>query len=429
MRISHKWRIALASFAVAGGLFAGVFVGSHRLMARAERNTAGELLDGVLAHAAERLRSDEGLEEVVEETPVQEGVGLRVVGPDGRAAARRGALAFPPGLPEGVSARDGRVYLVKSRSVGGWKIEAAYDWTEAASRLRRMDVLFFALWLPLSAAVGLSAFLAAGQMSGALGRLAAEARQVADSGKAKPLQEPKDPDLARLVRELNAMLARLDDEMRRQERLVADVAHDLRTPITVIRGRLETALLSERPEQHRAAMEIALREAERLTRMANAILQSEAPLGGASPTDLARAVEEARERWLPMFAERGVALEAAIAPACVRLAEGEADILLDNLLENALRFAPAGSVCRLELRREGGQAELSVSDAGPGVPPEHRRAVFDRFVRLQPERDPEGLGLGLFQCRRIAEARGGRIWVEDAPQGGARFVVALPEGA
>jgi len=100
-----------------------------------------------------------------------------------------------------------------------------------------------------------------------------------------------------------------------------------------------------------------------------------------------------------------------------------------NLLENAVKYAPPATPIAVAVERHGGEVWVGISDAGPGVPPGERARIFERFYRAGQSRSVRGSGLGLAISRGFVAAHGGRVWVEDAPGGGARFVVALPLAA
>jgi signal transduction histidine kinase len=97
-----------------------------------------------------------------------------------------------------------------------------------------------------------------------------------------------------------------------------------------------------------------------------------------------------------------------------------------NLLENAVKFSPTDSDVQVGARRLEGQVEVWVQDHGPGIPPENRERIFNKFTRLQGANTPKGLGLGLAFCRLAVQAHGGKIWVESQPEQGSRFVLTLP---
>ena len=252
-------------------------------------------------------------------------------------------------------------------------------------------------------------------------------------------ESPIDDEIGRLAQTMNAMLDRLHRSTERQRRFVADASHELRSPLASTRAQLEVALSHPEPSAWEAVAEDLLSENQRMERLVNDLLflarTEERPAGpaDASPLDLDDIVlaEAGRLR------SRGH-VQVDISRVSAGRVRGVADHLtrvVRNLVENAERHA-AGTV-RLELRRvsangRGPQVQLVVSDDGPGVPPEHREHIFDRFIRLddarsRPDGDNSGgSGLGLAICREIVTAHGGRIWADAARGGGGRFVVQIP---
>ena len=258
------------------------------------------------------------------------------------------------------------------------------------------------------------------------------AQAVTATGKARELPVPEARDEVRtLAITLNDMLARLDSAQRRQRSLVSDTAHELRSPIASIRAQLEVAL--DHPEQqdwNQTGRDV-LADTLRLARLAEDLLvlarldeyQPRAAPGKA--VDLAALVTEEVER----SAGGRVPVTARAARPC--LVSGEVEGLrrmLRNLIENAMRYAKSG--VDVAVRREAGDAVLTVSDDGPGIPAADRERAFDRFVRLDDARSRDeaetgGAGLGLAIVRAIARTHGGSAYLEGAAPG-LRAVVRLP---
>ena len=230
---------------------------------------------------------------------------------------------------------------------------------------------------------------------------------------------------------LNDMLARLDAAQRRQRSLVSDTAHELRSPIASIRAQLEVAL--DHPEQqdwNQTGRDV-LADTLRLARLAEDLLvlarldEHQPRTGAGKPVDLAALVTEEAER----SAGGRVPVTARTTGPCVVTGEVEGlRRMLRNLIDNALRYAKSG--VEVTARREAGEAVLTVSDDGPGIPPADRERAFDRFVRLDDARSRDeaetgGAGLGLAIVRAIARTHGGSAHLEGASPG-LRAVVRLP---
>jgi signal transduction histidine kinase len=232
-------------------------------------------------------------------------------------------------------------------------------------------------------------------------------------------------------------------QLRRQralERLraefVASVSHELRTPITQMRMFAETLRLgrvrSEEERQH--YLEIIDREARRLGHLVGNLLQfSRAGRGAPSlaleTRELAPLVEETVESFRPLAAGAGASLTTRLAPGLAARVDADAmrQVLL-NLLDNAVKYGPAGQAIVVTLDAADGALRLAVEDEGPGIPPEERQRVFERFHRLERDRSSAvaGTGLGLAVVRELVMRQGGRCAVDATRPTGARVIVELP---
>ena len=262
-------------------------------------------------------------------------------------------------------------------------------------------------------------------------RIRAEVDAINDADSTRRLPAPpRDDEIGRLVDTMNRMLDRLRDASARQRRFVADAAHELRTPLTRIRTNLDVD--AEHPESADLAATAAevRRETFGLQRLIDDLLHLARSDAGQGPTRM-RAVDlddivMDEIRGL-RAATPGVTIDASgVSAASV---EGDPDYLsraVRNLLTNAAQHAD-GQVT-VELREIGPRLHLAVTDDGPGVPPDDRDRIFERFARVDDarSRDNGGTGLGLAITRDIVEAHGGSVSYDADHAGGARFVVAIP---
>ncbi|MDF2977346.1 MAG: histidine kinase [Actinomycetospora sp.] len=242
-------------------------------------------------------------------------------------------------------------------------------------------------------------------------------------GERLPVPPARD-ELAALAVEINALLARRDDAVSRLERFTDEAAHELRSPITALRAQADVAVAH--PDQA-PAWDAVAREAERLSGLVGDLLAlARADAGDrvpARPVDLVDAVGDALAR-LPEEPEVAVTLWAPI-PVAVAATPAEVGIVLDNVLANARRHA--ATVVHVAVVPAGRWVRLLVDDDGPGIPPEERERVFDRFTRLRPDAGA-GSGLGLALVARLVAGRGGTTRATTSPDGGTRLVVRWPAG-
>lgn len=243
----------------------------------------------------------------------------------------------------------------------------------------------------------------------------------------------------RLVQVLNVMLERIQRAFEAQTRFTADASHELRSPLTAIRGEIEVALRRERGrEEYKRVLESAHEEILRLSRITEDLLTlARADAGvldpeeeAVDPADVARRVVE---RFRRRAGEKGLDLDVrAEAPRSVPLDVGRLERILWNLVDNAVKFTPAGGAVEVAVHSTPDGLELEVTDTGPGLGEDPSR-VFDRFVRLDParttDRETSGTGLGLAIVQAMVESLGGTITADARTEGGARFLVRIPASA
>jgi signal transduction histidine kinase len=227
---------------------------------------------------------------------------------------------------------------------------------------------------------------------------------------------------------LNDMTERLVRILAAQREFVANASHQLRTPLTGLRLRLEAAR-AKSPEGARAELEAAEREVERLARLLTSLLtlarEGDEP-GPARPVSLGRAAELAQERWSASAGERTLHL-IGDGDATIAASEEDVAILLDNLIENALRYS-AGAVS-IDWGSEDGEAWLAVVDEGPGLAPGEEARLFERFARGSAAAEQSGTGLGLAIVQTLAHRWRGIARLANRAEGGMRAEVRFPSAA
>jgi heavy metal sensor kinase len=241
-------------------------------------------------------------------------------------------------------------------------------------------------------------------------------------------------EIDRLADTLNAMLARLQAAFGSMQRFTADAAHELRTPLTALRGGIEIALRAERPpDEYRRVLASSIEEVDQLIRLAEDLLLLSRSTAGLTatrqPVDLEPLCLEALELGVRLAKGKGVTVSlGATAPAVVQGDAGALRRALLNLVDNSVKYTPAGGSVTISLERTSSGAALVVEDTGIGIDPADAKRIFEPFMRLDAgrSRDTGGSGLGLAIARSIVLAHAGTLEVDGRPGGGSRFTIRLP---
>jgi signal transduction histidine kinase len=250
-----------------------------------------------------------------------------------------------------------------------------------------------------------------------------------------PIDNPDD-EVGRMVTVLNRMLDRLARAVSELQQFTADAAHELRTPVTVLRAGLEVAMGRERSAaEYRAALAEALASTERLARLADDLLTLTRLDAAAAPravelVDLSDVLHELADASAERAAQQQVTIDVS-APSGLWVAGNAGDLyrLFNNLIDNALRHGTNGTPGEIALsaQREAEQIHVSVADTGPGIAPQDLSRICDRFYRGQGNRaDAAGAGLGLSIAQEIARTHGGQIAAANREGGGCVVTVSLP---
>ncbi len=293
------------------------------------------------------------------------------------------------------------------------------------------ETLLWSILLAFAASI-LIGLLARQMLARRLARISSVADRVVlgDLSPRVPLSGAGD-EFDRLAADLNVMLDRLSELVDGVRQVSNAIAHDLRTPLTRLRGRLETALGgADSPARFRASAEAALQELDQVVRLFEALLRiAEIEAGhrraAFARVDLAALAEDMVEFYQPLAEERGLALVADLAAAeCI----GDRMLLAQvvaNLLDNAIKYTPPGGTVRVATAQAGTDTEITVDDDGPGIPEAERDKVTRRFYRLEASRSSPGSGLGLSLVVSVAKLHGGTLDLADnAP--GLRAQLRLP---
>jgi signal transduction histidine kinase len=259
---------------------------------------------------------------------------------------------------------------------------------------------------------------------------AARTADAAEPVLAIPLAGPA--EVRRLAETFNRMVRRVQEAQQSQRDLVANVSHELKTPLTSIQGFTQAILdgVLQTPEEIHQAAQVIFDESSRMSRLvqdlvALARLESGAADLQRAPLDLTALLQGVAEKFRPQVAQAGLRLRVDLE--ALPWGMGDADRLaqvFSNLVDNAIKYSPPGAEIVLQARQKDAAVEVRVADSGPGVKPADRERIFQRFYQSDGARP--GMGLGLAITRQIVLAHGGAIRVEPGAQGGSVFVVTLP---
>jgi heavy metal sensor kinase len=306
---------------------------------------------------------------------------------------------------------------------------------------RRLEVLqryrrtFLLVFLPLSAFSLLAGFLFSSRSLQPIRHLIQITRNIINTGRMKdriPARGTGD-ELDELGSLFNQMLAKIDSLIQAMRDSLDNVAHDLRTPVTRLRATAELALQSPNDlRSYREALAACIEESGRIQNMLSVLMDiSEAETGvmrlNKQPTDLSSVVADMVELYSYAAEEKSISIEQDLAGDIkVSVDLNRLRQVITNLLDNAVKYTPAGGRVAVTTHREGGQALITIQDTGVGIPEAELDHIWDRLFRGDRSRSQPGLGLGLGLVRAVVKAHGGGIEVHSEPGKGSCFTVHLP---
>jgi signal transduction histidine kinase len=276
--------------------------------------------------------------------------------------------------------------------------------------------------------VAAGGYLAMGRALRPLRTVTATARDIQETDLSRRIAVTGSDEVAALGHTFNGMLGRLQRAFEAQRSFLSDAGHELRTPITIVRGHLE--LMGDDPQERRETVALVTDELDRMNRMVNDLLvlaRAEQPdFLTPAVVDIATVIREVFTK-ASALGDRDWQL-GVVEPVTVLADRQRLTQALTQLAQNAVQFTNAGDRIELSARRSGGQALLAVTDSGIGIEPADRRRIFERFARTDAgRRQADGAGLGLAIVAAIAQAHRGTVVVDSVPGVGSTFTLVLPE--
>ncbi|MGH2531357.1 MAG: heavy metal sensor histidine kinase [Thermomicrobiales bacterium] len=379
---------------------------------------------------------------------------LRLLGEDGETIAdtsdRLGGVRLVPGI---VAAAMGGETLLTSAEADGHIVrivtapvvvngevlgvlQVGMSREEIDEALRSLVYLLFAVGPLVLAGAVAGGYLLAGRAMAPVEEITRLAAAIDGDDLHARLNLDLPPDeLGRLAATFDAMLARIEDAFERQRRFTGDAAHELRTPLSLLRGQVDVALLHPRTDdEYRAALRSLQDDLDRLTGLVSTLLTLARADAGQlaltrAPFDLATTIGVVADQFTHQAEESGVTVNREIRSCPVVADEDLLVQVLVNLVANALAHTPDGGTVTLGCGAEPTGVRIWVADTGSGIAPEHQARVFDRFYRVDTARSRAhgGAGLGLSITRTIVEAHGGRIDLTSAPGKGTTVEFVFPD--
>ena len=299
-----------------------------------------------------------------------------------------------------------------------------------AQMLDRLTVRCLLVWGATVALGFLITWLAAYRTLTRVERISDAVSRIGSEDLSSRLPEgPHSDEISRLSRTFNHMLDRVQSSVHQMRILTDSVAHDLKSPVTSVRGSLEVALSDGHEGRWQECVAEAIDGLDRLSQLLNTTLDlAEADAGALQtrkePVELSELVRQLVDLYQPAMAERGHEVVTRLQPVLIEADPSLLNRTIANLLDNEVAHLPPGCRVNISVRVKDGEAELTVEDNGHGFPPGIRTRAFERFVKGQHS---TGHGLGLAFVDAVARAHGGRVEIADRAEGGALIVLTLGE--
>ncbi len=392
------------------------------------------------------------------EDPKQAAVELRILDASGAELENSRGAAGAPELPERtlkdalkgnavydtikIAGREGpddtyRSYATPASGTGGavYIVQAYRSTYHTRFTLKNLRVMMTAMVPLIVLLTGAFGMFFARVALRPVANMARTLRQITAENLSLRIKPPRTRDEIRELADLfNAMLARLEDSFLSERRFIQDVSHELKTPLTILKGELEVALKKARSVgEYTAVLQSNLEETEKMSKIVGDLLtlarfdNREVRLE-RSRVNLKDLLEGAAGSLSVLAGKSGTSIElsSGAEPLEVVADQGQLSRLFLNLLDNAVKYGGPGGKVKVNIYMEAGRPAVSVSDGGPGIPAADLPHIFKRFYRADSSRSSSGFGLGLAIARSIAEAHGAEIKAESPPGQGAAFTVVFP---
>ncbi|MBF5005909.1 ATP-binding protein [Diaphorobacter caeni] len=319
----------------------------------------------------------------------------------------------------------------------GWLAMVPFQKAINAGDVRFYNAQVRARWVNGAASVlvaALIALLLTGTLLKRLKVLTQFVHRLAQGDYSQRIASMNRDEIDRLASDISQLADKLENIEQNRRAFMADISHELRTPLAVLKAELEAIQDGIRP-MNLSTLAPLQSEVQQLHKLVDdfydlAVTQTGQFSYEFENIDLRRIVRSTAANLQARAADRSLALQldAEEAPVFIHGDESRLQQLISNLLENAIRYTDAGGRIRVQIHESGGEAHVCIEDSSPGVEPEQRERLFDRFYRVEASRNRAsgGSGLGLAICRNIVESHGGRIHAEASTLGGLRIVICIP---
>ena len=373
-------------------------------------------------HAAYSLATGDSMLEMTEDFP---GMQITVYGASGEIQLNNGSVPAPKIV--------GQRKIGKSLCVGVLRSNRTFvgseSWEESEHGIHLLELALALLWAPIVAIIGMVSWLAGGMMMKPVRELLSSAKHLTASPSDELLATPDDAEFGELAEQLNHLIESVRHSGQLQEQFASDAAHELRTPLSILRTRLELNLQQPRSaEVHVTAQRAMLKQVERLTNVVEALLLSAASqVKEPERIDLAAEVGVTVMNWAEASDLGSEDITLDLGPSTAQVGKTELEIVLRNVMDNALRHRSPGTPIVVRTTMADGTATVEVENQGESIAEADLRRVFDRFYRSDSsrERSSGGAGIGLSVVKRIVESLDGTVEFLPVTRG-ACLRVSLP---